>query len=153
MMKRWAVVFLVAGMAVARSGDAQDRRTEKRLDAVRGIVAAVNARDADAYVADFSDDVIVRLYEGEVRVRGRQAMRANRQQHFERHPHVRNELLHLVAIDDRVIMHDRAWLDQRSGPPADVVEVFTFDASDRIVLVDVIQPRDVFGRGARPGRN
>jgi hypothetical protein len=140
-MKRWAVVLLLAGVAFSRTSNAQARWADKRLEAVRGIVAAVNARDADAYVANFSEDVIVRLYEGEVRARGRQAMRENRMQHFARYPHVRNELLHLVAIGERVIMHDRVWLDRRAGQPADVVEVFTFDANDRIVLVDMIQPR------------
>jgi hypothetical protein len=144
-MKRWTMVMMLVLVSAtfARVGDAQDRRAGKRLEAVRGIITAVNARDADAYVANFAEDVIVRLYEGDVRVRGRQAMRENRRQHFARYPHVRNELRHLVAIDDRVIMHDRVRLDRRSGQPVDVVEVFTFDADDRIVQIDVIQPRDV----------
>jgi hypothetical protein len=145
------VLVLVATVGLAPTADAQDRRAEKRLAAVRGIIAAVNARDADAYVADFADDVIVRLYDGEIRVRGRLAMRKNRIQHFERYPQVRNELRHLVAIDNRVIMHDRVWLDRRAGQPADVVEVYTFDAKDRIVNVDVIQPRDALTR-AVPSR-
>ena len=152
-MKRWAVVFLIASVAFPRTGDAQDRRAATRMAAVRGIIAAVNARDADAYVANFAEDAIVKLYEGDVRVRGRQAMRENRMRHFERYPHVRNELRHVVAIDDRVIMHDRVWLDRRASEPADVVEVFTFDADDRIVRVDVIQPRDVFTRGTPPAQN
>lgn len=152
-MKRWVVVFLIAGVALSRTADAQNRRAEKRMEAVRGIVAAVNARDADAYVADFAPDAIVRLYEGDVRVRGRRAMRENRLQHFERYPHVRNEVQHVVAIDDRVIMHDRVWLDGRTSQPSDVVEVFTFDAGDRIVRVDVIQPRDAHTRGAPPAQD
>ena len=152
-MKRWVVVFLIASVAFTRTADAQDRRVEKRIEAVRAIIAAVNARDAEAYVANFAEDAIVRLYEGEVRVRGRQAMRENRMRHFERYPQVRNELRYVVAIDDRVILHDRVWLDRRASQPADVVEVFTFDADDRIVRVDVIQPRDVFTRGTPPAQN
>jgi hypothetical protein len=152
-MKRWAVAFLIAGVAFAPTADAQDRLAGKRMEAVRGIIAAVNARDADAYVANFTEDAIVRLYEGEVRVRGRQAMRENRMRHFERYPHVHNELRYVAAIDDRVIMHDRVWLDRRVSQPADVVEVFTFDADDRIVRVDVIQPRDVHTRRAPPAQN
>jgi hypothetical protein len=49
-------------------------------------------------------------------------------------------------------MHDRVQLDRRTAQPVDVVEVFTFDADDRIVQVDVIQPRDVT-RTIRPAQN
>lgn len=132
----------MGSVAVASAGGADDLRAKKHLEAVRGIIAAVNARDADAYIANLAEDVIVKLYEGDVRIRGRQAVRENRMRHFERYPQLRGEPLHAVAIDDRVILHDRVWLDRRAGQPAEVVEVFTFDAHDRIVLVDVIQPRD-----------
>jgi hypothetical protein len=152
-LKRCAVVFLIAGLVFALAADARDQRAATRIEAVHGIIAAVNAHDADAYVANFAEGAIVRLYDGDVRVRGRQAMRENRMRHFERYPHVRDELRHVVAIDDRVVVHDRVWLDRRSSQPADVVEVFTFDASDRIVRVDVIQPRDVSTRGTPPTQN
>ena len=114
-----------------------------RLDAARNIVAAVNAKDAAMYARDLAADVVVTMYDGETRLRGRAEVEANRTEHFRRHPDARNELVHLVEIDDRVVMHDRVWLTPGQEEAADIVEVFTF-TGDEIVRIDVLQPSSLF---------
>jgi hypothetical protein len=136
-------LFALSAAVLAHMAAPPALTEEARLDAVRGIVDAVNARDADAYVEGFAPGVVIRLYQGEVRVEGREAMRLNRAAHFERFPRVRNELRHLVAIDDRVIMHDRVFLDGSSGEGRDIVEIFTFE-DGYVTLIDVIQPANLF---------
>lgn len=116
-----------------------------RLAAARTIIEAVNARDADLYTRAMADDVVMALYGGDVRLRGRDAVRDNRANHFRAHPEIRSTIIHLVAIDDRVVMHDQVWLNADQERPADIVEVFTFQ-DDLIVRVDVIQPANLFSR-------
>ncbi len=119
--------------------------SSRRLDAARNIVDAVNAKDSELYIRDLAQDVVVAMYDGEVRLRGRDAVRQNRENHFRAHPEARNELVHLVEIDDRVVMHDLVWLTPGRSRPADIVEVFTFEGHE-IVRIDVIQPEDLFTR-------
>jgi hypothetical protein len=116
-----------------------------KLDAARNIVDSVNAKDSVQYARDLDEEVVVRMYDGEVRLRGRSAVQQNRDTHFRNHPNARNELVHLVEIDDRVIMHDKVWLSPDQVEPAEIVEVFTF-RDGKIVQIDVIQPGDLFRR-------
>ncbi|MEO0973591.1 MAG: nuclear transport factor 2 family protein [Pseudomonadota bacterium] len=147
-MARYALLLmlLLATALTASAGETVPASGEQMKHAVRAIVAAVNAGDADAYVAPFADDVEVYMIGGELRIAGRDALRRNRAQHFTRHPEVRNELVHLVAIDDRVVMHDRVLLRPGTDDWADIVEIYTF-ADGEIVRVDVLQPRRLFGPG------
>ena len=114
-----------------------------RLDAARNIVASVNAKDSEAYVRDLANDVVVTLYDGAVRLRGRDAVKANREQHFLRFPNARNQLIHLVEIDNRVVMHDQVWLTETQPLPANIVEIFTFE-DNQIIRIDVVQPSSLF---------
>jgi len=109
-----------------------------RLDAARNIVAAVNAKASEQYVRDLHEDVIVTMYDGGIRLRGKQAIQANRENHFKTYPTARNELVHLVEIDNQVVMHDKVWLKGDESKPADIVEIFSFDG-DKIIRIDVIQ--------------
>jgi len=109
-----------------------------RLDSARNIVEAVNAKESEQYVRDLHEDVIVTMYDGEIRLRGRQAIQANRENHFLTYPNARNELVHLVEIDNRVVMHDKVWLKGNELQPADIVEIFTFDGN-KIIRIDVVQ--------------
>lgn len=109
-----------------------------KLDAARNIVEAVNAKESEQYVRDLHEDVIVTMYDGEIRLRGKQAIQANRENHFQIFPNARNELVHLVEIDNRVVMHDKVWLNGNESQPSDIVEIFTFDG-DKIVRIDVVQ--------------
>ncbi len=138
---------LLYGLAtlVLVSACASPRTESPKLDAARNIISAVNAKDSDQYVRDLGADIVVAMYDGEVRLRGREAVRENRGRHFRNHPEARNELVHLIEIDNRVVMHDRVWLSADQAEPADIVEVFTFERG-QIVRIDVIQPANLFSR-------
>jgi hypothetical protein len=108
------------------------------LTVARQVIDAVNSRDADSYVRSFSPDVEVRLFDGEVRIAGREALRENRRRHFERHPSIRAEIVALVRIDDRTVRWDRVRL-AAEGAAVDIVEIYTF-RDGLVVRVDVLQP-------------
>lgn len=119
-----------------------------KSDRARSIVDAVNKRDAEQYVENFSDDVKVYMYdEGGnfvLRVDGKEALFKNRETHLKNHPEVRNEIQHLAEIDNRLIMHDIVWLTPKRKEGSSVVEIFTFDETGRIKRVDVIQQKNLF---------
>ena len=69
------------------------------------MIEAVNEKDAEKYVAGFAENVQV-FVESEIKVNGREDMKANRANHFKNHPDVRSEIQHLVEIDNRVVLHD-----------------------------------------------
>ncbi|WBQ11490.1 nuclear transport factor 2 family protein [Hyphomonadaceae bacterium ML37] len=88
-------------------------------------LAAYNARDLDAFAACFAPDVEVYDFPGVLVVQGRDAFRARYVERF------KSEGLHAIAvhravIGERVIDHERVWLD---GPgksaPVDLVVIYT----------------------------
>ena len=116
-----------------------------KLAAAENIVNAVNNKDASQYAKDLHTDVIVKMYDGEIRLSGREAVIENRKRHFESNSNAKNLLIHLVEIDDRVIMHDQVWLNGNTEKePSEIVEIFTFK-DNKIIQIDVIQPADLFG--------
>jgi len=141
---RW-IVISAATLLLAASPVVNASRN---LEAVRSIIDAVNAKDANKYAAVFAEDAVVQLYGGPVRVRGRTQLRENRAQHFRRFPQARSEIQHLVEIGTIVVMHDRVWLHATDQQPAEIVEVFTFEGG-LIVKVEVIQPDDLLSRAAQ----
>lgn len=108
-------------------------------DAPRTIIAAVNEKDAAKYVSVFTEDAVVQVHGGPVRLVGRDELRANRERHFKAYPQAVSEIQHLVEIGDKVIMHDRVWLHGKDQAAADIVEIFTFRGG-RIFRMEVIQP-------------
>ena len=106
------------------------------------MIDAVNEKDAEKYVRGFADNVQVYV-ESEMKVNGRKNLINNRARHFENHPNVRSEIQHLVEIDNKVIMHDKVWLDKTDREGQNIVEIFTFK-NGKVVRVDVIQPNDLF---------
>lgn len=129
---------------------AAEPETQKpALDAAaRTIIEAVNEKNPDKYVSVFADDAVVQIYQGPVRIVGREALRQNRAQHFERFPKAYSEIQHIVEIGSTVVMHDRVWLQGKSeGEPAEIVEIFTFK-DGLIVRVEVIQPEGLLSRRA-----
>ena len=78
-----------------------------------------------------------------MKVNGREDMKANRANHFKKHPNVRSEIQHLVEIDNKVILHDKVWLDESDKTGQNIVEIFTFENGE-VSRVDVIQPKDLF---------
>ena len=106
------------------------------------MIEAVNEKNAEKYVDQFSDTVKI-FIEGELRLSGKQNLQTNRANHFKNHPDLISEIQHLVDIDNKVILHDKVWLHSKKGKVNDIVEIFTFKEG-KVVSVDVIQPRDLF---------
>ena len=121
-----------------------------KSDRAKSIVEAVNNKDAKMYVANFSKDVKVYMYNEdgnfELRVDGAEALYKNRAEHLKNHPEVRNEIQHLAEIDNRLIMHDKVWLSPERKEGSSVVEIFTFDKEGKISRVDVIQQKNLFNQ-------
>ena len=111
---------------------------------IEKMIAAVNEKDAEKYVAGFADNVQV-FVESDLKVDGKENLTKNRAKHFEAHPNVRSEIQHLVEIDNKVIMHDKVWLAESDQEGQNIVEIFTFE-NGKVVRVDVIQPKDLFQR-------
>ena len=109
---------------------------------IKEMIDAVNEKNATAYVRNFADQVQVYVA-SDLKVDGKENLSNNRAKHFENHPNVRSEIQHLVEIDNKVIMHDKVWLDKSDKIGQDIVEIFTFK-NGKIIRVDVIQPRDLF---------
>ena len=88
-------------------------------------LAAYNARDLDAFVACFSDDVEVYDFPGVLSLKGRDAFRARYSERFKSEG-LKAIAVHRAVIGARVIDHERVWL---SGPensdPVDLVVVYT----------------------------
>ena len=109
---------------------------------IEEMIAAVNEKNAEEYVRGFADKVQV-FVESDLKVDGKESLVRNRVKHFESHPNVRSEIQHLVEIDNKVIMHDKVWLDESDKIGQNIVEIFTFE-NGKVVRVDVIQPNDLF---------
>jgi len=108
------------------------------------MIDAVNEKDAEKYVVGFAENVKV-FVESEMKVNGRVDMQANRAKHFKNHPNVRSEIQHLVEIDNKVILHDKVWLDPSDKEGQNIVEIFSFE-NGKVTRVDVIQPNDLFNK-------
>ncbi|MFD0860655.1 nuclear transport factor 2 family protein [Sungkyunkwania multivorans] len=115
----------------------------KQSQVIINMIAAVNEKDAQKYVNGFAEGVEV-FVEYEKKVDGKSALKANRAEHFKNHPNVRSEIQHLVEIDNKVILHDKVWLNNADTIGSDIVEIFTFE-NGKVIRVDVIQPKDLFG--------
>ncbi len=128
-------------MFISYSSQATNEHSPQ-IQAVISMIESVNERDEDKYVQQFADDVKV-LVENELKVDGKEALRLNRRNHFKQHPNVRSKIQHLVEIDNKVIMHDKVWLNINNNIERDIVEIFTFTDGE-ISRVDVIQPKALF---------
>ena len=102
----------------------------------------MNEKNATKYVENFADNIQIYV-ESDLKIEGKSNLIANRANHFKTHPNVKSAIQHLVEIDNKVIMHDKVWLNGEEDKSQDIVEIFTFN-NGQITKVDVIQPRNLF---------
>lgn len=101
-------------------------------------LAAYNARDLDAFVACFADDVEVYGFPGALSLKGQADFRARYAERF------KSEGLHAIAvhravIGARVIDHERVWLEGPSkSEPVDLIVIYTV-RDGHIARVDFIK--------------
>ena len=146
-MNRLKVLFIATTVILSSCTDVPKSNYEiacKQSEIIASMIDAVNEKDAEKYVTGFAEEVKVYV-ESDLKVNGWEDLKANRANHFKNHPKVRSEIQHLVEIDNKVILHDKVWLDESDKTGRDIVEIFTFQNGE-VVRVDVIQPNDLFER-------
>lgn len=101
-------------------------------------LAAYNARDLDAFAACFSEDVEVYDFTDGLSLKGREAFRARYVERFKCEG-LEAIAVHRAVIGDRVIDHERVWLEGRdTSAPIDLVVIYT--ARDGLIArVDFIK--------------
>ncbi|WP_282079304.1 nuclear transport factor 2 family protein [Aquimarina algiphila] len=109
---------------------------------IKKMIEAVNDKNAEKYVNNFAEDVQVYV-DGKQKIIGKKVLQENRAKHFKRYPKVSSKIEYLLEIDNKVIMHDKVWLDDVEGEGQDIVEIFTFK-NGQVYRVDVVQPDDLF---------
>ena len=144
---RLSVIIIILGALAwsCNTGDSSHYQVAgPQSKIIADMIEAVNEKDAAKYVNGFAEDVSVYV-DSELKVSGRQNLKNNRANHFENHPDVKSRIQHLVEIDNKVILHDKVWLDKSDKEGQDIVEIFTFHDGE-VTRVDVIQPNDLFNR-------
>lgn len=88
-------------------------------------LAAYNARDLDAFAACFAEDVEVYDFPGVLSLSGRDAFRARFIERFKSEG-LEAIAVHRAVIGNRVIDHERVWLEGReNSAPIDLVVIYT----------------------------
>ncbi|XLS27788.1 nuclear transport factor 2 family protein [Flavobacteriaceae bacterium M23B6Z8] len=148
--KKWKDISSILTFVVALLPILSGAQEISKTDRAKSIVKAVNQKDAKMYVSNFSENVKVYMYgeDGnfELKIDGIEALYKNRAEHLKNHPEVRNEIQHLVEIDNRLIMHDKVWLTPERKKGSSVVEIFTFNEEGKITRVDVLQEKNLFSQ-------
>lgn len=142
MEKLLLMVSLTVLALSCSSGTGEKQGSGVQSGIITEMIESVNEKNAEKYVSGFADNVEVYV-DSELKVLGRTALMENRANHFKNHPNVFSEIQYLVEIDNKVIMHDKVWLDKSRDKASDIVEIFTFE-NNKVVRVDVIQPKDLF---------
>ena len=141
-MTRKVVSIIVFGLFGPLS-NAQEKPLP--IESVQTIIKAVNTHDPNLYVSVFAEDVRIWV-EDVLKISNRDELLANRKLHLKKYSNAISEIQHLVEIDNKVIMHDRVWLQGKNGSANEIVEIFTFDQEGKIYKVNVIQPLDLFDK-------
>lgn len=88
-------------------------------------LVAYNARDLDAFAACFADDVEIYDFPGVLSLKGREAFRARFIERF-RSEGLEAIAVHRAVIGNRVIDHERVWLEgEAKSAPIDLVVIYT----------------------------
>jgi len=101
-------------------------------------LAAYNARDLEAFAACFAEDVEVYDFPGVLSFKGQHDFRARYAERF-KSDGLKAIAVHRAEIGDKVIDHERVWLNgPEHSAPVDLVVVYTV-REDRIARVDFIR--------------
>jgi hypothetical protein len=109
------------------------------VDVVEMQVKAYNARDIEAFVGCYGEDVVIEDGLGRVLMQGRDGMRAEYGPFFEQNPALRGEILQRMEIGDWVVDEERI---HGAGPqPISAVAIY------RVVGGAIVHVRFLGGRG------
>lgn len=121
---------IAASLALALSDPSPQALAQAQLD-------AYNARDLEAFVAVYAEDVEVYTYPGQLVLEGREAFRARYAQRFEIEG-LRAEILHRSVLGNRVVDHERAWVNGPAAAPVEVIVIYTIE-NGRIARVEFLR--------------
>lgn len=88
-------------------------------------LAAYNAQDVEAFVACYSEDVVIEDATGTLISKGRATMRENYARMFAANPSNHAEILHSIAVGEYVIEHER--ITGRAPEPIFAVAIYRLD--------------------------
>lgn len=109
---------MLAAAAIATEAQGPAMLAERQL-------AAYNARDLDAFSACFAEDVEVYDFPGVLAIKGQNAFRARYAERFKSEG-LEAIVVHRAVIGERVIDHERVWLNGRAaGDPTELVVIYT----------------------------
>ena len=112
----------------------------RSADIVQRQLDAYNARDLAAFLACYSDDIVVASLNGEVTERGKDALARRYAEIFRAFPHNRAVVKNRIALGRTVIDHE----DVTRGPGLErfeILAVYTL-AGEKIVRVDFRKEQD-----------
>ena len=98
---------------------------------------AYNARDLDAFMACYCEDVEVYTHPNALTLKGHDAFRARYVERFKSEG-LKATILHRVILGDKAIDHERVWYDGDASTPEDLVVVYTV-RDDKIARVDFVR--------------
>lgn len=87
-------------------------------------LAAYNARDLEAFAGCYAADVEVHDFPGQAVLSGMEAFRSRYAERF-RTEGLKAVVLHRAVIGDRVVDHERAWLQGPDAPSVDLIVIYT----------------------------
>lgn len=94
----------------------------RRVDPVERQVDAYNAHDLDAFLGCYANEVVIRDARGAVLLVGREAMRDEFSQLFERSPELRADVVGRIHAGSYVVLHER--IEGHGGDPIDGIMVY-----------------------------
>lgn len=109
------------------------------VDVVEVQIQAYNARDLEAFLGCYAEDVVVEDGLGRVLMQGREGMRAEYGPFFEQNPALRGEILQRMEIGDWVVDEER--IHGAGAQPISAVAIY------RVVGGAIVHVRFLGGRG------
>jgi hypothetical protein len=103
-------------------------------DPVQAQVEAYNARDVEAFVACYADDVVISDGSATVLMTGRAQLRAAYGPMFDAHPDLRAEIVHRISAGGWTVDHERVT---REGRQLEVLVAYQVAAGviQRVVML------------------
>lgn len=125
-MKYYLLSLLLVGAVAAQgqstSADSPATRAQHPTDSPTGLAQrqldAYNARNIDAFLEPYADDVEVYTFPNELRYKGKETMRRQYGAMFERTKALHCELVNRIAVGNTVIDHERVTI----APDKPVIE-------------------------------
>jgi hypothetical protein len=126
------VALLLCGSASAQTKSIAEQLAQQQLD-------AYNKRDIEAFLLPYSDSVAVYMFPDKLMLRGKEAMRQQYAEMFQKTPDLFCDLQNRIALKNTVIDHEKVTF-AKGQPPLYAIAVYTIE-KDKIAKVHFIMPQ------------